>query len=60
MTTYFNLRACGYRETVDELSRDTFKTWKEYRDECRKLVSEYHMAGMPVYASQRMCANWRD
>lgn len=60
MIIYFNLRAYGYRETVDQIDTRDFPSRKAFRIECKRLVSEYHMAGMPVYLSSRCCKNWKD
>lgn len=63
-TTYFNWQGPQGRETVDEISRGDFPAGmdgqREFIKERRRLVSEYHMAGMAVYTSSRPCANWRD
>ena len=49
---------CG-RETVDEVTPDEFATPRAFRDEARRLVGEYTLAGMAVYQSSRPCANWK-
>ena len=56
---YFNMRTQYGVETVDELSRKDFNTYKAYRAEVKRLVAEYHMAGMNVYTSQRCCKDWK-
>jgi len=58
--TYLNLKTCHGTETVDEISRRDFVTYREYRSEVRRLISEYHMAGMPVYSSSRCCRDWKN
>lgn len=60
MITYFNMRSYGYRETVDALDTQDFLSRKAFRIECKRLISEYHMAGMPVYTSSRCCKNWKE
>ena len=55
---YFNLKTNQGTETVDELDRNDFKTYKEYRLELRRLKSQYFIAGMNVYISQRACKDW--
>jgi hypothetical protein len=55
---YFNLKTNHGTETVDELDRNGFKTYKEYRIELRRLKREYFIAGMNVYISQRACKDW--
>jgi hypothetical protein len=59
-TTYFNMRSSYGVETVDELSREDFATSKEYRNEVRRLIGEYSLAGMPVYPSQRCTKDWKN
>ena len=58
-TIYFNLRSNYGIETVDELCSSDFDTGKEFRAEVRRLVSEYHLAGIAVYTSQRATKEWR-
>jgi hypothetical protein len=60
MTKYFNLRSVYGVETVDELSRNDFPTLKEYTAELRRLRTEYHLSGMPVYISTRSTKEWRN
>lgn len=59
-TIYLNMRAYGYRETVDEFTRENGQSMREFRKYVNEMVAEYRMAGMPVYQSSRMCANWRE
>ena len=56
--TYLNLRTCQGVETVDELSKKDFKSYREFREEARRLVREYHLAGMAVYLSHRPTKDW--
>ncbi len=56
---YLNWNGPTGRETVDELDSADFATPREFRAELTRLESEYAMAGMAVYRSSRMCANWR-
>lgn len=60
MKTYFNLKTNFGTETVDELSSSDFNNLKEFRAEKRRLLNEYHLAGMAVYLSQRCTKEWRD
>lgn len=53
MVRYLNLKTNYGTETVDSLSQKDFNTFKEFRKELRRLVSEYRLAGMNVYISQR-------
>lgn len=58
--TYLNWKAPQGRETIDELSPADFPTRQAFRLELRRLISEYHLAGMACYSSSRPCANWKD
>lgn len=57
---YFNWKGPQGRETVDELNRDDFPTRRDFLQEAARLESEYHLCGMAVYRSSRMCANWKE
>lgn len=58
MTKYFNMKTVYGTETVDELSREDFKSLKEFSQELKRLRGEYHLAGMQVYTSSRACKDW--
>ena len=58
MKKYLNMQTNYGVETVDELSSEDFETKKAFRAELNRLVSEYHMAGMPVYTSSRCAKDW--
>ena len=58
MIKYFNFRSSQGVETVDELNSNDFATFKEFRKELKRLVGEYHLAGMNVYTSSRACKGW--
>ena len=65
MKRFINMRSNYGVETVDSLYFDEFKQWDEIRDlspyaqrkafqqELNRLISEYRLAGMNVYSSQR-------
>lgn len=55
---YLNIKSHYGVETVDELSPSDFKTYKEFRQELRRLVSEYQLSGMNVYVSSRCDKTW--
>lgn len=57
---YLNWKGPQGRETVDELDRKDYESNKAFRAELYRLIREYGMAGMSVYSSSRMCANWKD
>jgi len=50
---YLNMKTNYGVETVDQLDPKDFKTFREFRQELRRLISEYRLAGMAVYSSQR-------
>lgn len=56
-TRYFNMKTANGIETVDEIRRKDWNTHEEYISELRSMLSNYHLAGMNVYLSQR-CANY--
>ena len=46
-------------ETVDELDRNDFPTFREFKAELKRLIFEYRLAGINVYRSQRSTNEWR-
>ncbi len=56
---YLNMKTQYGIETVDELNRKDFGSRKEFNAEARRLVSEYQLAGMNVYRSQRCTKDWK-
>lgn len=52
---YLNLKTAQGTETIDELNKKDFNSEKEFRQELKRLVNEYRIAGMQVYTSQRIC-----
>ena len=55
---YLNFKSVYGVETIDELNPKDFITFKEFRIELRRLISEYNLAGMNVYSSQRCSKDW--
>jgi hypothetical protein len=55
---YLNLRSQYGVETVGELNPKDFKSYKDFKIELQRLVNEYHLAGMAVYASSRPDKTW--
>ena len=55
---YLNLRTQYGVETVDQLDPKDFTTYKEFKAELRRLIGEYHLAGMAVYNSTRCTKDW--
>jgi hypothetical protein len=56
---YLNMKTVYGVETVDELNRKDFASFREFREEARRLVKEYQIAGMNVYRSQRCTKEWK-
>lgn len=61
MKKYLNMRTSQGVETVDELNFDELadKSRKGFVKELRCLISEYTLAGMPVYSSTRCTNDWK-
>ena len=57
---YFNYKTGYGVETVDQIDQKDFIWYKEYRQELRRLLNEYHLAGMNVYISSRSSKDWRE
>ena len=55
---YLNMRTNHGVETVDELNLKSFKSYREFKQELRRLINEYHLAGMRVYSSTRPDKTW--
>jgi len=56
---YLNMKGSYGIETVDEFTREIGQNPKEFRAYVSKMVSEYHLAGMPVYRSSRCTNDWK-
>ena len=56
---YLNLKTSKGIETVDQLERNDFDSFKEYKIELKNMVINYRLAGMNVYKSQRACKDWK-
>ena len=57
---YFNYKTGYGVETVDQIDQKDFIWYKEYRQELRRLLGEYRLAGMNVYISSRSSKDWRE
>ena len=57
---YFNLKSVYGVETVDQINRKDFGSYKEYKAELKNMLSGYREAGMGVYISQRCTNDWRN
>ena len=58
-TIYLNMRGNYGVETVDQISREDWPTYKEFRKELSSMLTNYHLCGMPVYTSQRCTNDWK-
>lgn len=59
-TVFLNFRGSYGIETVDSFTpgENAPENHKEFRAYVSKMVSEYHLAGMPVYRSSRCTKEW--
>jgi hypothetical protein len=57
---YINLKSCYGVETVDQLSKKDFSSYKDFIKELKRLLYEYHLAGMAVYSSSRCTKDWKN
>ena len=55
---YFNIKTNYGVETIDQLDRNDFNSYKEYITELKRLKSEYRLSGMDIYLSQRATKEW--
>jgi hypothetical protein len=56
---YLNMKTVFGIETIDELNPANFESYKLFRQELKRLLNEYRIAGMAVYISQRSTNDWR-
>lgn len=57
---YFNYKDINGIETIDSLNSKDFKSKKEYKKECFRLLNEYKTAGINAYLSQRATKDYRN
>jgi hypothetical protein len=62
MTIYLNMKTSEGVETVDQftMGEDAPATYRDFRKYVSKMISEYNMAGMDVYKSQRCTNDWKN
>ena len=58
--TYLNMRTSQGVETVDEFTKESTQTPKEFRLYINQMVKEYQLAGMNVYKSSRCTNDWKN
>ena len=57
---YFNLKTSYGVEPVDQIDRNEFTSYKEYKAELKNMLSGYRDSGMAVYLSQRCTNDWKN
>ena len=55
---YLNTITQQGKETIDQIDRKDFATFKDFKKELNNRIFNYAMAGMLVYTSQRACKEW--
>lgn len=58
MPIYLNMRTSQGVETVDEFTRESEQSPKEFKQYIAKMITEYRLAGMNVYHSNRCAKEW--
>lgn len=58
MTVYLNMRTSQGVETVDEFTRESGQSIKEFKDYISDMIQNYRMNGMNVYKSTRPSKCW--
>ena len=56
--TYLNTITQQGKETIDQIDRKDFATFKDFKKELNNRIINYAMAGMLVYTSKRKCKDW--
>jgi len=55
---YLNTITQQGTETVDQIDRKDFPTFKDFKRELNNRIFNYAMAGILVYKSQKKCKDW--
>lgn len=60
MVRYLNCNIYGINETIDQLSLSDFKSFKDFKQELKRLKNEYNLSGCynNLRWSQRACKGW--
>lgn len=58
MAIYLNMRTSHGVETVDAFTREIGQSLKDFRKYVNQMISEYRLAGMNVYRSNRCTKKW--
>ena len=56
---YFNIKSVYGVETVDQIDKNDFKVYSEYKKELISMLYNYRLAGMAVYLSNRCTKEWK-
>lgn len=59
MTIYINIKTAEGVETIDEVRREDFKTFRDFKAELRNVREGWSQAGAPCYTSRRCTREWR-
>jgi hypothetical protein len=55
---YLNIKTKQGTETIDQIDRKDFATFKDFKKELNNRIFNYAMAGILVYKSQKKCKYW--
>ena len=55
---YLNTITQQGKETIDQIDRKDFATFKDFKRELNNRIFNYSIAGILVYKSQRKCREW--
>lgn len=59
MIRYINTKFDNQTETLDELNQADYSTYKEFKQELKRLVHEYTISGNgSPWVSSRACKGW--
>jgi len=58
---YLNTKLYGKTETIDQLDSSDFNSYREFREEKKRLQGEYRLCGHgSPYWSQRCTKDWKN
>jgi len=63
MTTYYNIKTSYGVETIDEINSEEFKTFKDFRNERKRMLKEYRLCGSfysGLYYSSKCTNEWKN
>lgn len=59
MKIYLNYKTIGGIETIDEFQIEENQSYISFRKYVNQMISEYSLAGISVYRSNRCTKDWR-